>query len=63
MTDESKRLIDMEVRYSHQVRLLDELNDELTAANMRIDELAKEVRSLREMLGTLAPQMEESPDE
>ena len=63
MTEDSERLIEMEVRYSHQARLLDELNDELTAANLRIDELAREVRSLREMLGSLAPQMEESPDE
>jgi SlyX protein len=63
MTDNSDRLTDMEVRYSHQARLLDELNDELTAANMRIDELVQEVRTLREMLGSLAPHMEESPDE
>lgn len=63
MTEDSERLTAMEVRYSHQARLLDELNDELTAANLRIDELAREVRSLREMLGSLAPQMEESPDE
>ena len=63
MTADSERLTEMEVRYSHQARLLDELNDELTAANLRIDELAREVRSLREMLGSLAPQMEESPDE
>ena len=63
MTADSERLIEMEERYSHQARLLDELNEELTAANLRIDELAREVRSLREMLGSLAPQMEESPDE
>ena len=63
MGDLEERLIDLELRYTHQAYLLDELNDELTRANTRIDELVKEVRALREMLGNLAPQMEASPDE
>jgi len=63
MDDFRERFIDLEERYTHQTRLLDELNQELTAACSRIDELANEVRTLREMLGTLAPPMEESPDE
>ena len=63
MDDFHARFIDLEERYTHQVLLLDELNQELTAACTRIDDLAREVRALREMLGTLAPPMEESPDE
>lgn len=63
MEDFHARFIDLEERYSHQALLLDELNQELTTACSRIDELGKEVRTLREMLGNLAPPMEESPDE
>ncbi len=63
MSDLDERLIDLEVRFSHQAHLLDELNDELTKATARIDRLVKEVAMLREMMGSLAPQMEVSPDE
>lgn len=63
MSDLDERLIDLEVRFSHQAHLLDELNDELTKATARIDSLVKEVAMLREMMGSLAPQMEVSPDE
>jgi len=63
MSDLDERLIDLEVRFSHQAHLLDELNDELTRANARIDSLVKEIAMLREMMGSLAPQMEISPDE
>lgn len=63
MSDLDERLIDLEVRFSHQAHLLDELNDELTKATARIDSLVKEIAMLREMMGSLAPQMEVSPDE
>jgi uncharacterized coiled-coil protein SlyX len=63
MEDYAERFVDLELRYSHQSMLLDELNDELAHANSRIDELVKEVRRLREMLGNLAPQLDVSPDE
>lgn len=63
MNDFHERFIDLEERFTHQARLLEELNLELTAACTRIDDLAREVGMLREMLGSLAPQMEESPDE
>ncbi len=63
MSDLNDRLTDLEVRYSHQAHLVDELNDELTKATARIDKLVKEIGMLREMMGSLAPQMEVSPDE
>lgn len=63
MSDLDERMIDLEVRFSHQAHLLDELNDELTTATARIDSLVKEIAMLREMMGSLAPQMEVSPDE
>lgn len=57
------RLQEMEMRYTHQTRQIEELNDELTTACRRLADLGKEVRLLREMLGSLAPQLEASPDE
>jgi uncharacterized coiled-coil protein SlyX len=63
MADHHERFIALEERYAHQARLLEELNVELSGAYTRIEELAKEVKSLREMIGSLAPPMETSPDE
>jgi SlyX protein len=59
----SKRVTELEIRYTHQASQVDELNVELTAANRRIDQLEREVRCLREMLGGLGPELTESPDE
>jgi len=36
---------------------------ELTSANSRIDQLEREVKALREMLGSMGPELTESPDE
>lgn len=58
-----KRLTELEVLYSHQVQLVEELNDVVADCNLRIDQLTKENRSMREMLTSLAPEMTESPDE
>ena len=58
-----KRLTELEILYSHQVQLIEELNDVVADCNLRIDQLTKENRSMREMLSSLAPEMTESPDE
>ncbi|MDT8418918.1 MAG: SlyX family protein [Desulfuromonadales bacterium] len=58
-----KRLTELEILYSHQVQLIEELNDVVADCNLRIDQLTKENRSMREMLTSLAPEMTESPDE
>lgn len=63
MEELRERVIELEIRYAHQSSLLDELNVELTAANARIDLLEREVRALRDMLGSLGPELTESPDE
>ena len=63
MADISERMIELEIRYTHQARLIDELNVELTAANDRIDSLRRDVQMMREMLKGLAPELQESPDE
>jgi SlyX protein len=58
-----ERLTELEILYSHQAQLVDELNVVLADCNLRINSLAKENRAMREMLSSLAPEMTESPDE
>lgn len=63
MTDFKDRLTELEIRFTHQARLIEELNDVLVVALRRIDRLEGEQRGFREMLGSLAPDLTESPDE
>lgn len=58
-----QRLTDLEILYSHQSQLIEELNEVVADCSRRIDHLARENRSLRETLRSLAPEMTESPDE
>jgi len=58
-----ERVTELEIRFSHQTQLLDELNEVLTDCNHRIDHLSKENQRLRETISTLSPALEESPDE
>lgn len=58
------RLTDLEIRFTHQARLLEELNDVLTDACVRISRLEQENRALREQLRQLSPDdFSLSPDE
>lgn len=64
MLDElQERMTELEIRFSHQTVLLDELNEVLIDCNRRIDQLGKENRRLQATISTLAPFIEESPDE
>lgn len=64
MLDELQdRMTELEIRFSHQTQLVDELNEVVTDCNMRIAQLERENQQLREMLKSLSPEMEESPDE
>lgn len=58
-----ERITELEVRFSHQSQLVDELNEVVTDCNLRIDRLQKENRQLQEMIKSLSPEMLESPDE
>jgi SlyX protein len=58
-----ERLTELEIRYSHQTVQLEELSSEVLAFGQRIERLELENRRLREMLGSLAPELIESPDE
>jgi SlyX protein len=58
-----ERITELEIRFSHQSQLVDELNEVVTDCNLRIDLLQKENRQLRDMVKNLSPEIEESPDE
>lgn len=63
MDELQERMIELEIRFSHQALLLDELNAVVTDSARRIDLLERDNRQLRETLRGLAPQLSESPDE
>lgn len=63
MDEMTSRIVELEIRYAHQNNLVEELNVELTAANTRIDRLEREVKALRDMIGSLGPELIQSPDE
>ena len=63
LEDLEERVTELEIRFSHQTQLLDELNEVLTDCHLRIDRLSRENQHLRETISTLFPALEESPDE
>jgi len=63
MNELTERIIELEIRYTHQNQLIEELNSELTVSNNRIARLEREVGALREMLGSMGPELTQSPDE
>ena len=63
MENLTERLTELEIRYSHQTRLIDELHEELVGANERIDALTRDLHELREALGSLGADFQQSPDE
>lgn len=58
-----ERVVELEIRFTHQARQLEELNEVLTESAGMISVLRKENRAFRQMLKGLAPEMLESPDE
>ncbi len=63
MPRDEERITELEIRYTHLVHLIEELNEVVIACNRRIDLLEKDNRRLLEMLGSFAPDLAESPDE
>lgn len=58
-----ERVTELEIRFSHQSVMVEELNEVVADCNLRIAQLQKENLRLREMLKDLSPGLEESPDE
>ncbi|TYO98982.1 SlyX protein [Geothermobacter ehrlichii] len=63
MNELEERLTELEIRFTHQQRLIDELNEVILDDNRRLAELQREVRILRQMLQRLEPESPHSPDE
>lgn len=63
MDELTARIIELEIRYTQQNHLIEELNSELTVSNNRIDRLERELGALREVLGSMGPELTLSPDE
>lgn len=63
MNANEDRLMELEIRYAHLERLVEELNSIVAEFGRRITTLERENRSVREMLSSLAPSTPESPDE
>ena len=63
MDETTERIIDMEIRFSHQEMQLDELNTIIIECRDRIDRLERNNRRMTEMLAGMAPESTESPDE
>lgn len=63
MNELQERLNELEIRFTHQAMLLEELNDVVAESARRIELLERDNRQVREMLRGLAPALSESPDE
>jgi SlyX protein len=64
MDELQERLTELEIRFSHQALLIEELNEVVTAAYVRIERLEKAQRELRDQLRQVAPDdLTLSPDE
>lgn len=63
MSDMEERLTELEIRFSHQSMLIEELSDELVRCRQAISNLERENAVFREMFKGLGPEMTESPDE
>ena len=61
--DLEERITELEIRFSHQNRLLDELNQVVVDCDLRIERLDQENRQLRDVVKSLQPELQESPDE
>lgn len=63
MEELQERLTDLEIRFTFQARLIEELSGEIIDCHQRLARLERESAIYREMLGNLAPSLPESPDE
>ncbi|NJC89379.1 MAG: SlyX family protein [Desulfuromonas sp.] len=64
MDELKERLMELEIRYTHQSQMIEELNEVLTAACARITRLEQGNRILREQFRQMAPDdFTLSPDE
>lgn len=58
-----ERLTDLEIRYTHQERTIQELSDAMFRQELKLEQLQAEVRQLREQLMIVSPSMVRSPED
>ncbi|MSM39337.1 MAG: SlyX protein [Geobacter sp.] len=58
-----ERLTDLEIRYTHQERTIQELSDAMFRQELKLEQLQTEVRQLREQLMIVSPSMVRSPED
>ena len=63
MKDMQDRITELEIRFTHQASLIDELNEEVLGCYRRLASLESDNGRMSEMLKSLAPSLTESPDE
>jgi SlyX protein len=64
MDELKERLVELEIRFSHQARMIEELNEVVTGAGARLDRLERDNRLLRAQLSQLSSDdFSLSPDE
>jgi len=63
MAEIEERLAELEMRSMEQARQIEDLNSIVAEDGRRLARLDRENRRLSSMLGRLAPEMVESPDE
>jgi SlyX protein len=63
MKELEQRLTELEIRSTHQERLIEDLNDIILDDNRRLSELSRQVQTLRQMLQGMGPELLASPDE
>lgn len=63
MSENDERIVELEMKFMDQTLILDQLSDEIAICHRRIDELSRENRTLQEMMKSLEPENEVSPDE
>lgn len=61
MKELQDRLTELEIRFTHQARIIEELNHKLTDCNQRLSRLERENRSFREMLQKPGPHSHRIP--
>jgi len=57
------RLTELEIRFTHQERTLEELNETVCRQEISMERLEREVRLLREQVKLLLPSLIQSQDE
>jgi len=63
MNELEARVTELEIRYTHQTELVEELNQVVIAERRRSDQLERELRRIMGTIKSLGSDLTQSPDE